>query len=154
MRLIKPLPVSVGGVDLLVIRITDELGRAWAVHESPGAEQAELEDMGRAPAKHSIEAVIFGAGWMERLDALRVVVETPLTPEPISFVHPFWGLVTGVVTSLNIEHEDKRHDYAAVRLTVVEGRSLASREATETAAAAKAAATAALATARAALEVW
>ena len=153
MRQVKPVPFSVGGVPLLAVRITDDLGRTWAVHQSPGAEHAELEDVGRAPSRHDIEAVVWGPTWVASLDALRLVVETPLEPAPLALHHPWWGVIIGVVQSLQITHEDKQLDFAMVRLTFVGGRSLVSREATQTAAAALAAARTALADARAALEV-
>lgn len=155
MRLPPPLPCTLDGIAIPVVRIRDQVSRAWVEHGYPGRAKADLEDVGGRPERFEVEAVFTGIFWKIRVDALRSVVKYgPATPTHI-FVHPFWGVVYGKVDDLSIEHVDTQENTARATFRFTEGKAApiafavagsdaATQAAAEAAAAAAAAAVAAL----------
>lgn len=155
MRLPPPMPCSLDGIALPVVRIRDLVSRAWVEHAYPGRTKADIEDMGGHPERFELEAVFTGVLWKPRVDALRAIVKYgPVTPTHV-FVHPFWGVLYGKVDELSIEHVDTQQNTARVHLRFTEGQAApiafsvagsdaATQAAAEAAAAAAAAAVAAL----------
>lgn len=155
MRTVIPLPCTLDGVAVPVVRVTDEFGRAWVRHDYPGRNRPEMEDMGGKGGRFSVDAIYSGPFWRIRVGALRATVETGPPLGTHTFLHPFWGLLYGVVEGLRVEHQDDQEDTARVSFTFVEadplpvafslgGAAVASQAAAEAAATAALAAAAAL----------
>lgn len=155
MRVVIPLPCSLDGISLPVVRITDEFGRTWISHEYPGRNRPELEDMGGQGARFDVECLFAGPLWKVRVGALRATVQAGPALGLHAFLHPFWGFFRGKVEGLRIEHTDDQEDTARVSFRFQEGEALplafalaavaaSSQAAAEAAAAAAIAAAAAL----------
>lgn len=117
-RHVPPMQCTISGIQVGVLRITDQLGHAWVEHSYPGRDSTSFESLGRRPRAFQVEAVFMGLSWYHDLIWLRSKIEAG---EQSIFVHPYWGTHLGVVRDFSVTHQDKKKDYAEARFTFVEG---------------------------------
>lgn len=121
MRTPPPLPCTLDGISLAVVRVRDMVSRAWVAHTYPSRAKTDLENVGGNPSRFELEAVVTGPTWHARVNALRAVVQYgPPTPTHV-LVHPFWGVIYGAVEELSILHEDEQENTARLTIRFVEG---------------------------------
>ncbi len=147
-RAVPPLQCKWNGLDLLVTRVMDRFGRAWAEHSYPGRSTSEWEDLGRKSARFTVECIFKGEDWLDRFQQFRYMVDWG---GPGTFTHPYHGEFEGVVVEWSVTHVDRKKDYAEVRFDFAEGAEAPfAFSVSDTLASASAAAEAASAAARAA----
>lgn len=121
-RSIPPLQCVWQGLPLTVIRITDTSAHRWVEHAYPGQDGVELETMGAEPRRFEVEALFFGVDWFADMVTFMGSVEQPGSSTPGMFLHPFLGTILGCIPQASCVHEDRKHDCAIVRFTLVEGK--------------------------------
>lgn len=109
---------SFRGVEFLVDSAESEIGRRTVLHEFPGRDEPEVEDLGRAPRRFVLVAYVVGLDYMVDRDKLRVAFETA-GPGPL--VHPYWGdMVITVHGKIRIRETPNEGGMARFTLTAIE----------------------------------
>lgn len=124
MRIVPPIPCTLDGVLVPVVRVVDTVGRTWIQHQYPGRSKPDLEDAGGLPDRFQVEAVVTGPTWRLVAGALRAIARTGPAIGTHIFIHPFWGTFYGAVLDMQIEHTDDDEDTCRVSFTFVEGNLL------------------------------
>lgn len=79
------------GVPFGWLDVGGQYGRRLAIHEYPLSEQWDVEDLGRAMRRHSVDCQLIGDNYMDQLKALIAAVEQP---GPGLLIHPTLGPMT------------------------------------------------------------
>lgn len=108
---------SFRGVAFDVLATSDPEQRAFAAHERPYRDGAELEDLGLRARRMQLRATLFGADYEARLQQLLAALRAPGTGE---LVHPVFGSITALAVEWSVEHEAEARDAATLQLTFVE----------------------------------
>lgn len=82
------------GVEFYVRAADRSAGRRTVVHEFPGSDKPQVEDLGRAATKSTLQAFVIGDNYMAERNDLWDAFNTP-GAGPL--VHPFWGRLTVTV---------------------------------------------------------
>lgn len=75
-------------IEFYVDSVESTIGRRTSLHEFPGSDHVEVEDLGRATRRFTFNAYVLGPDYMDARDKLRSAFENP-GPGPL--VHPYWG---------------------------------------------------------------
>lgn len=79
---------SFRGVKAFYREVEGEIGRRTVVHEFPGRDLPQVEDLGRRARRLSLELFVLGEDYDVARDKLRAELEKP---GPGLLVHPYWG---------------------------------------------------------------
>lgn len=96
-------------------------GRRVQVHEYPQRDKPYAEDLGRATREISISAFVIGPDYMAGRDRLLGALETA---GPGTLVHPWYGSMQVVCTSVRVRHSNRDGGMAVFDLGFVEAGEL------------------------------
>ena len=108
---------SYRGVPFLYDSTGGAYGRRHARHEYPGRDLPFMEDMGRKPREHTIEAFLLEPG---HLAAAAPLIEACEAEGPGTLVHPYWGSLQVVCTGCRQRFTTREGGMASFTLTFVE----------------------------------
>lgn len=105
------------GIVFDVLKVDDEIARATAEHAYPYADGAEIEDLGRAARRITLDAVFFGDHYEALLENFLKALHEPGAGE---LIHPVFGSLTVQLASSRVHHEADSVDQATVTLEFIE----------------------------------
>lgn len=111
---------SFRGVPFLVDEDSGRRGRRTVLHEYPKRDEPMVEDMGLATRNYKMAAWVAGSDCFVQRDALLKVLEEPGTGE---LVHPWYGRVVVVCTSVDVSHSESEGGVVRFDLEFVKGTS-------------------------------
>ncbi|MNU43028.1 hypothetical protein D3C71_318040 [compost metagenome] len=109
---------SFRGVPFLVDVDSGRRGRRTVLHEYPKRDVPMVEDMGLATRNHKMAAWVAGSDCFTQRDALLKVLEEPGAGE---LVHPWYGRVEVVCTSVDVSHSESEGGVVRFDLEFVKG---------------------------------
>ncbi|RIJ06062.1 hypothetical protein DXK93_01670 [Achromobacter sp. K91] len=113
---------SFRGVRFLVDQDSGRRGRRTVLHEYPKRDVPMVEDMGLATQNFKFSAWVAGLDCFNQRDALLKALEEPGTGE---LVHPWYGRVEVVCTSVDVSHSEAEGGVVRFDLEFVKGVSTA-----------------------------
>lgn len=113
---------SFRGVSFLVDADSGRRGRRTVLHEYPKRDVPMVEDMGLATRNHKMAAWVAGPDCFAQRDALLKVLEEPGAGE---LVHPWYGRVEVVCTSVEVSHSEIEGGVVRFDLEFIKGAATA-----------------------------
>lgn len=117
----KLRPASFRGVAFHAEADDMSAGRRVQVHEYPQRDKPYAEDIGRAKREISVTGFVLGDDYMAARDKLLGALETA---GPGTLVHPWYGSLKVVCTSVRVRHSNRDGGMAAFDLGFVEAGEL------------------------------
>jgi prophage DNA circulation protein len=116
-------PASFRGVAFYVGSSTGTFGRRVQLNEYPYRDKPFVEDMGRKARTMRIEAIVIGADYMGRRDALIAALEAP---GPARLVHPYFGEIKVSLDDggAEVTESTEQGGMARISFTVIESGDL------------------------------
>lgn len=109
---------SFRGVPFYYDGVTSTVGRRSVVHEFPGRDDAEVEDLGRLAVRFELDAWLVGDDYDTQRDRLVAAFETA---GPGELVHPYWGTRrVALAGDIKITESPREGGLARVTVSVVE----------------------------------
>lgn len=113
---------SYRGVPFLVDADSGRRGRRTVLHEYPKRDVPMVEDMGLATRNYKMVAWVAGPDCFNQRDALLKVLEDPGAGE---LVHPWYGRVEVVCTSVEVSHSESEGGVVRFDLEFIKGAATA-----------------------------
>lgn len=110
------LTASFGGIEIDVVRVSDDFSRAQAIHVYPGRDGASVEDMGREPRRTPCTIVWNGEDCLDRFRAFAEQVDG----DPREFVHPLYGAYDARVIEFRAEGRGGDWNFITANVTFIE----------------------------------
>lgn len=110
-------PASFRDVAFSVLGADGVFGRRGQVHEYAGRDEPWVEDLGRRARQWTVDAVVLGADYMAKRDALIAAVEQP---GPGKLVHPYYGEAMVSVIDCRVSEATSAGGVARFVITFVE----------------------------------
>lgn len=111
---------SFRGVEFFFTETSSDFGRRTANHQYPNRDTGFVEDLGRKQATYKIKAYYIGDDWAVRRDRLREACETAGSGK---LIHPYYGELTVVCTSITITENGSEGKKVGFSLEFVEAGS-------------------------------
>ena len=111
-------PASFRGVEFLTVEAEARVGRRTVVHEYPQRDAPFTEDLGRRARVFVVEALVIGADYIDRRDALMRAIEAA---GPGQLKHPRWGVLqVSVQDYVSVKESHREGGLARFSISFVE----------------------------------